>query len=74
MENNESKSKQQNSFAWKLILLEFFNYYTTLARVAIVNNKDYKLQMTNTIYLFLALDLSNIYIYRIFGSVIEIFI
>ena len=58
-ENNETKSKQQNSFAWKLILLEFFNYYTTLARVAIVNNKDYKLQMTNTIYLFLALDLST---------------
>ena len=58
-ENNETKSKQQNSFAWKLILLEFFNYYTTLARVAIVNNRDYKLQMKRTIYLFLALDLST---------------
>ena len=58
-ENNETKSKQQNSFAWKLILLEFFNYYTTLARVAIVNNRDYKLQMTRTIYLFFALDLGT---------------
>ena len=56
-ENNETKAKQQNSFAWKLILLEFFNYYTTLARVAIVNNKDYKKEMTRTIYLFLGLDL-----------------
>ena len=56
-ENNETKSKQQNSFAWKLVLLEFFNYYTTLARVALVNNQDYKLQMANTIYLFLSLDL-----------------
>ena len=62
-ENNETKSKQQNSFAWKLILLEFFNYYTTLARVAIVNNRDYKLQMTKTIYLFLGLDLV-IYIFE----------
>ena len=58
-ENNETKSRQQNSFAWKLILLEFFNYYTTLARVAIVNNKDYQLQMKRTIYIFLALDLTT---------------
>ena len=58
-ENNETKSKQQNSFAWKLILLEFFNYYTTLARVSIVNNKDYKMEMTRTIYLFLAMDLAT---------------
>jgi hypothetical protein len=58
-ENNETKSRQQNSFAWKLILLEFFNYYTTLARVAIVNNRDYQLQMKRTIYIFLALDLTT---------------
>ena len=58
-ENNETKSKQKNSFAWKLILLEFFNYYTTLARVAIANNRDYQLQMKRTIYLFLALDLGT---------------
>ena len=58
-ENNETKSKQTNSFAWKLILLEFFNYYTTLVRVAIVNNRDYQLQMKRTIYLFLSIDLGT---------------
>ena len=58
-ENNETTSKQKNSFAWKLILLEFFNYYTTLVRVAIANNRDYQQQMKNTIYLFLALDLGT---------------
>ena len=58
-ENHETKSKQQTSYAWKLILLEFFNYYTTLVRVAIVNNYDYQQQMRNTIYIFLALDVGT---------------
>ena len=58
-ENHETKSKQQTSFAWKLILLEFFNYYTTLVRVAIVNNYDYQQEMRNTIYIFLALDIGT---------------
>ena len=58
-ENNDTKIKQQTSFAWKLILLEFFNYYTTLVRVAIVNNQDYKEQMRRTIYIFLYLDVGT---------------
>ena len=58
-ENHETKSKQQSSFAWKLVLLEFFNYYTTLARVAIVNNSDYQQQMKKTIYIFLSLDIGT---------------
>jgi len=58
-ENHETKSKQQTSFAWKLILLEFFNYYTTLVRVAIVNNYDYQQEMRNTIYIFLSLDIGT---------------
>ena len=69
-ENNETKKKQQNSFAWKLILLEFFNYYTTLARVSLANNTDYKLQMKNTIYLFLALDL-GIYLLEFFLQLVR---
>ena len=69
-ENNETKKKQHNSFAWKLILLEFFNYYTTLARVSLVNNTDYKLQMKNTIYLFLALDL-GIYLLEFFLQLVR---
>ena len=58
-ENHQTKSKQQSSFAWKLVLLEFFNYYTTLARVAIVNNSDYQQQMKKTIYIFLSLDIGT---------------
>ena len=58
-ENHETKSNQQTSFAWKLIILEFFNYYTTLVRVAIVNNWDYQQQMKKTIYIFLALDVGT---------------
>jgi len=58
-ENYETKSKQQSSFAWKLVLLEFFNYYTTLTRVAIVNNWDYQQQMKKTIYIFLSLDIGT---------------
>ena len=58
-ENHETKSKQKTSFAWKLILLEFFNYYTTLVRVAIVNNYDYQQEMRNTIYIFLSLDIGT---------------
>ena len=69
-ENNETKSRQQNSFAWKLIVLEFFNYYTTLARVAIVNNRDYQKQMKRTIYLFLSIDLST----YIFEFIIQLLI
>ena len=69
-ETNETKKKHHNSFAWKLILLEFFNYYTTLARVSLVNNTDYKLQMKNTIYLFLALDL-GIYLLEFFLQLVR---
>ena len=65
-ENHETKLKQQSSFAWKLILLEFFNYYTTLVRVAIVNNTDYQQQMKKTIYIFLSLDIG--------ASILEFFI
>ena len=65
-ENHETKIKQQSSFAWKLILLEFFNYYTTLVRVAIVNNSDYQQQMKKTIYIFLSLDIG--------ASILEFFI
>ena len=58
-ENHETKLLQQNSYAWKLIVLEFFNYYTTLVRVAIVNNWDYQQQMKKTIYIFLSLDIGT---------------
>ena len=65
-ENHETKAKQQASYAWKLIILEFFNYYTTLVRVAIVNNYDYQQQMKKTIYIFLSLDIGT--------SILEFFI
>ena len=65
-ENHETKTKQQASYAWKLIILEFFNYYTTLVRVAIVNNYDYQQQMKKTIYIFLSLDIGT--------SILEFFI
>ena len=58
-ENHETKLLQQNSYAWKLVVLEFFNYYTTLVRVAIVNNWDYQQQMKKTIYIFLSLDIGT---------------
>ena len=65
-ENHETKTRQQASYAWKLIILEFFNYYTTLVRVAIVNNYDYQQQMKKTIYIFLSLDIGT--------SILEFFI